>query len=143
EDEDTEDSNEAPKEEFTRQNREESETNDTSNKSKPRIRGISRARAGLLAGILGALLIPGANHCVFNGNNTDDGVEKQSKNTEEVRKAIEQSNGDKVVTDTIVAVEKARPAVVSVLNLQQQTSFFGTEMSDDLLEEGTGSGLIY
>src|SRR5699024_6395793 len=155
EDEDTEDSNEAPKEEFTRQNREETkeeftsqnreetETNDTSNNFKPRKSGLSPALAGLLAGILGALLILGAYHFFFNGNNTDDGVEKQSKNTEEVRKEIEQSNGDKVVTDTIVAVEKARPAVVSVLNLQQQTSFFGTEMSDELLEAGTGSGVIY
>ncbi len=143
EDEDTEDSNEVPKEEFTRQNREETETNDTSNNFKPRKSGISPALAGLLAGILGALLILGAYHFFFSGNNTDDVVEKQSKNTEEVRKEIEQSNGDKVVTDTIVAVEKARPAVVSVLNLQQQTSFFGTEMSDELLEAGTGSGVIY
>src|SRR5699024_12038202 len=68
---------------------------------------------------------------------------KQINNNEEEIKETQQLNVNKVLTDTSVAVEKARPAVVSVLNLQQQTSFFGTEMSDELLEAGTGSGVIY
>ncbi len=96
---------------------------------------------GLLAGIIGAILVVSLYHFLSNDSNNADEVVNDTKDTAEVRKDIESKHEDKLITDTIVAVEKAKPAVVSVINLQSQTNLFGNESS--LAEAGTGSGVIY
>ncbi|OFS62720.1 S1C family serine protease [Nosocomiicoccus sp. HMSC09A07] len=96
---------------------------------------------GLLAGIIGAILVVSLYHFLSNDSNNTNDVVNNTKDTAEVRQEIESKHEDKVITDTIVAVEKAKPAVVSVINLQSQTNLFGNESS--LAEAGTGSGVIY
>lgn len=96
---------------------------------------------GLLAGIIGAILVVSLYHFLSNDSNNTNDVVNNTKDTAEVRQEIESKHEDKLITDTIVAVEKAKPAVVSVINLQSQTNLFGNESS--LAEAGTGSGVIY
>lgn len=109
----------------------------------------------LLAGIIGALLVLGA-YMLFTG--TDDAgndtaeteeetasEEESNQNLSEVKEQLKEENADKVITDTTAAVQKAKPAVVSVINMQRIQSIIPgiNNTSDEAEEAGSGSGVIY
>lgn len=109
----------------------------------------------LLAGIIGALLVLGA-YLLFTGTD-DNGETEESAGEEtasevdsnqdlsEVKQQLEEENTDKVITDTTAAVQKAKPAVVSVINMQRIQSIIPgiNSTSEEAEEAGSGSGVIY
>jgi serine protease Do len=109
----------------------------------------------LLAGIIGALLVLGA-YMLFTGTDdagndtaeTDEETaseEESNQNLSEVKDQLKEENADKVITDTTAAVQKAKPAVVSVINMQRIQSIIPgiNNTSDEAEEAGSGSGVIY
>ncbi len=109
----------------------------------------------LLAGIIGALLVLGA-YLLFTGTDEEEtgeaGTDEETasevdsnQDLSEVKQQLEEENEDKVITDTTAAVQKAKPAVVSVINMQRIQSIVpGINTSSDEAEEaGSGSGVIY
>lgn len=109
----------------------------------------------LLAGIIGALLVLGA-YLLFTGSDEEEAQEAQTdeetasevdsnQDLSEVKQQLEEENADKQITDTTAAVQKAKPAVVSVINMQRIQSIIpGINTSSDEAEEaGSGSGVIY
>lgn len=109
----------------------------------------------LLAGIIGALLVLGA-YMLFTGTDdagndtaeTDEETaseEESNQNLSEVKEQLKEENADKVITDTTAAVQKAKPAVVSVINMQRIQSIIPgiNNTSDEAEEAGSGSGVIY
>ncbi|CAD2072970.1 serine protease [Phocicoccus schoeneichii] len=106
---------------------------------------LSSVLLPLIAGIVGAILVVMLYHTFFDGdtpvtdNNTD---QTESKELNEVKKDLEEEHSDKVITDTTAAVEKASPAVVSVINLQETQSLYGLG-AGEIQEAGSGSGVIY
>lgn len=109
----------------------------------------------LLAGIIGALLVLGA-YLLFTG--TDDNRETEesageetasevdsNQDLSEVKQQLEEENTDKVITDTTAAVQKAKPTVVSVINMQRIQSIIPgiNSTSEEAEEAGSGSGVIY
>lgn len=107
---------------------------------------VSALLLPLLAGIIGALLVVLIYHN-FDKNDTPvvgetDNNTDQSGELAEVKKGLEEEHKDKVITDTTAAVEKASPAVVSVINLQDTQSLYGLG-TGEVQEAGSGSGVIY
>ncbi|CAD2078655.1 hypothetical protein GCM10007275_09040 [Jeotgalicoccus coquinae] len=110
----------------------------------------------LLAGIIGALLVLGA-YILFSDNDEGAGNEAEetgeetaseaesNKDLSEVKEQLEEENADKVITDTTAAIQKAKPAVVSVINMQRIESIIPgiNNTSDEAEEAGSGSGVIY
>lgn len=110
----------------------------------------------LIAGIIGALLVLGA-YMLFTGSGDDaeddsaqTGGETASEvdsnqDLSEVKEQLQEENSDKVITDVTAAVQKAKPAVVSVINMQRiQSVIPGINSSSEEAEEaGSGSGVIY
>ena len=109
----------------------------------------------IISGIVGALIVLGLYLLFTSGD--DDGSEEtgtdeetasevdSSQDLSEVKQQLEEENTDKVITDTTAAVQKAKPAVVSVINMQRIQSIIPgmTEGSDEAEEAGSGSGVIY
>ena len=109
----------------------------------------------LLAGIIGALLVLGA-YLLFTGTDDEESAEQQTdeetasevdsnQDLSEVKQQLEEENADKLITDTTAAVQKAKPAVVSVINMQRIQSIIPgiNTTSDEAEEAGSGSGVIY
>lgn len=109
----------------------------------------------LLAGVIGALLVFGA-YLLFADIAEEEPEESETseetasevdsnQDLSEVKKQLEEENADKVITETTAAVQKAKPAVVSVINMQRIQSIIpGINTSSDEAEEaGSGSGVIY
>ena len=109
----------------------------------------------LLAGIIGALLVLGA-YLLFTGGDdrtetgesTDEETASEvdsNQDLSEVKQQLEEENTDKMITDTTAAVQKAKPAVVSVINMQRIQSVIPgiNSTSDEAEEAGSGSGVIY
>lgn len=109
----------------------------------------------LLAGIIGALLVLGA-YLLFTGTDDEESAEQQTdeetasevdsnQDLSEVKQQLEEENADKVITDTTAAVQRAKPAVVSVINMQRIQSIIPgiNTTSDEAEEAGSGSGVIY
>ena len=109
----------------------------------------------IISGIVGALIVLGLYLLFTSGD--DDGSEEtgtdeetasevdSSQDLSEVKQQLEEENTDKVITDTTAAVQKAKPAVVSVINMQRIQSIIPgmTEGFDEAEEAGSGSGVIY
>lgn len=126
-------------------------TEDKKNKPTKSGGGLKSFLLPLLAGIIGALLVLGIYLLV-----TDDEEAQTSENEEstevdsnqdvsEIKGQLEEDNEGKIITDTTAAVQKAKPAVVSVINMQRMESLIpgmSTE-SDEAEEAGSGSGVIY
>lgn len=126
----------------------------------PRDKGfLKRLLTGVLGGIIGALLTAGILYAVGGsranlGNTGDNGTASGSNTAAKVSDVTINTN-----SDITKAVEKVQGAVVSVINLQRESSqsdlgnwadIFGgrqaqQESSDegDLQEAGEGSGVIY
>ena len=110
----------------------------------------------LLAGVIGAILVLGA-YLLFTGTDEDAGEETAETGEEtasevdsnqdlsEVKEQLEEENADKLITDTTAAVQKAKPAVVSVINMQRIQSIIPgiNNTSEEAEEAGSGSGVIY
>ena len=109
----------------------------------------------LLAGIIGALLVLGA-YLLFTGTDDNEETEESAgeetasevdsnQDLSEVKQQLEEENTDKVITDTTAAVQKAKPAVVSVINMQRIQSIIPgiSSTSEEAEEAGSGSGVIY
>lgn len=109
----------------------------------------------LLAGIIGAFLVLGA-YLLFTGTGEEESEEQQpdeetasevdsNQDLSEVKQQLEEENTDKIITDTTAAVQKAKPAVVSVINMQRIQSIIPgiNTTSDEAEEAGSGSGVIY
>ena len=79
-------------------------------------------------------------------NENEESTEVDSNQDVSVIKGqLEEDNEGKTITDTTAAVQKAKPAVVSVINMQRMESLIpgmSTE-SDEAEEAGSGSGVIY
>src|SRR5699024_5021574 len=102
-----------------------------------------------------ALLVLGA-YMLFTGTDdagndtaeTDEETvseEESNQNLSEVKEQLKEENAEKVITDTTAAVQKAKPAVVSVINMQRIQSIIPgiNNTSDEAEEAGSGSGVIY
>lgn len=107
----------------------------------------------LLAGILGALLVLGV-YALFTSDNEESEVSTDentaadvdsNQDVSEVKEQLEADNEGKLITDTTAAVQKAKPAVVSVINMQRMESIIPgmTTDSGEAEEAGSGSGVIY
>lgn len=119
--------------------------------------GVKSFLLPLIAGIIGALLVLGAYLLFTSGDDgaddTDIGTAEEetesevdsNQNVSEVKEELQETYEDKNITDTTAAVQKASPAVVSVVNMQRIQSIVpGLNYGSDEAEEaGSGSGVIY
>lgn len=129
-----------------------SDSHDTKEKTNGSL-GFKSFLIPLLAGILGALLVLGVYALFFSDD--DEGEVSTDENTaadvdsnqdvSEVKEQLEADNEGKLITDTTAAVQKAKPAVVSVINMQRMESIIPgmTTDSGEAEEAGSGSGVIY
>lgn len=115
--------------------------------------GVQSFLIPLLAGFLGALLVLGIYALVSSGDDENETATEEdtaqevdsNQDVSEVKEQLEADNEGKVITDTTAAVQKAKPAVVSVINMQRMDSIIpgmSTE-SGEAEEAGSGSGVIY
>lgn len=95
--------------------------------------------SGLAGVIIGAGLVVATLPAIVDYQNDNGGVSvtenKSSGGLEQKQVSVD------VTTDVTKAVEKAQEAVVGITNIQETTSFFGSQSSRQ--EAGTGSGVIY
>lgn len=126
-------------------------TEDKKNKPTKSGGGLKSFLLPLLAGIIGALLVLGIYLLVTDDeevqtNENEESTEVDSnQDVSEIKGQLEEDNEGKTITDTTAAVQKAKPAVVSVINMQRMESLIpgmSTE-SDEAEEAGSGSGVIY
>lgn len=106
----------------------------------------------LLAGVIGALIVLGVYLMMTSDEEEQAAVDEEEESAvdsnqelSEVKEELEQANENKVITNTTAAVQKARPSVVSVVNMQRIQSIVpGLDYGSDEAEEaGSGSGVIY
>lgn len=106
----------------------------------------------LLAGIVGGLIVLGIYLMMTSDEGEEVAVDEETESAvdsnqelSEVKKELEQANENKVITDTTAAVQKARPSVVSVVNMQRIQSIVPglNNGSEEAEEAGSGSGVIY
>ncbi|QQD85891.1 S1C family serine protease [Jeotgalicoccus sp. ATCC 8456] len=128
------------------------DSHDTKEKTKGSF-GFKSFLIPLIAGILGALLVLGV-YALFTSDNEESEVSTDentaadldsNQDVSEVKEQLEADNEGKVITDTTAAVQKAKPAVVSVINMQRMESIIPgmTTDSGEAEEAGSGSGVIY
>lgn len=105
----------------------------------------------LLSGIIGALIVLGIYLLVTDDEEAETSESEQASEVEtnqdvsEVKDQLEKDNEGKIITDTTAAVQKAKPAVVSVINMQRIESIIPgmSYESEEATEAGSGSGVIY
>lgn len=128
------------------------DSHDTKEKTKGSF-GFKSFLIPLIAGILGALLVLGV-YALFTSDNEESEVSTDentaadvdsNQDVSEVKEQLEADNEGKLITDTTAAVQKAKPAVVSVINMQRMESIIPgmTTDSGEAEEAGSGSGVIY